>query len=149
MHVIRCYNKAADGLATKALEVKTENLRLGEERYEELRKLCRIQEKLVGNDEPVEASEARSAVSVITRSTTRRVRFADRLSNGRPTARSEESCENQEYDKCVRHAVIRPNFETRASPSAEDIDPTTVINEPRERISTAQEEETKWASHKA
>ena len=38
-HLIRCYNTAADALATEALDAKTDNFLLGEERYEELRKL--------------------------------------------------------------------------------------------------------------
>ena len=37
LHVIRCYNTAADVLVTEALEAKTNYLLLGEERYEELR----------------------------------------------------------------------------------------------------------------
>ena len=32
LHVIRCCNTAADGLATEALDTKTKNLLLGEER---------------------------------------------------------------------------------------------------------------------
>ena len=145
LHAIRCYNTAADALATEKLDAKKKKLPLGEERYKELRKLNRIKEKLVGGDKPVEAREGMPAVSVITRSTTRRVRFADQPSNGRPTARIEESGENQEYEKNVQHTVTRSIPETRASSIAEDIDPVIVQIERRERISTAQEEMTKWA----
>ena len=67
----------------QALEAKTEKLLLGEERYEELRKLNRIQEKLVGDKKPDEMIGAKPSVSVITRSITRRVRFADQLGDGR------------------------------------------------------------------
>ena len=104
----------------------------------------RIQEKLVGDEKPVEASGGMPAGYVIARSTTRRVRFADEPSNGRPAARSEDMGENQEYEKNIRHIVTRSNPETRASQNAEDVDPTTVQNEQRELISTAQDEETKW-----
>ena len=51
---------------------------------------------MIGYSKPVEFNEAITAVSVTTRITTRRVRFVDQLSNGRPTERNEESCEDQE-----------------------------------------------------
>ena len=101
LHTLRCNSTEADVLATEALDVKTANLLLGEERYEELRKLSRIQEKLVRDSKPDESSEAMPVVSAITRSTTRRARFADQLGDGRPTERSDESVGNQEYEKCV------------------------------------------------
>ena len=62
--------------------------------------LNRIQENLVGDIKAVQASEPMPALSVIKRSTTRRVRFVDQLSNGRPTARSKESCKNN-YTRSV------------------------------------------------
>ena len=108
-----------------------------------------IQENIFKVIKPVEDSEARPAVSVIIRSTTRRVRFADQPSNGSPTARSKESGENQEYENHVRNAVTRSNTETREYSNAEVIDSATVQNERRERILTAQDEEMKWADFKA
>ena len=74
LHVIRCYNTAADVLTTEELDIYTDNILIGEERYEELQKFNRIPEKLVGDDKPVDASETMPALSVITRSTTNRVR---------------------------------------------------------------------------
>ena len=54
LHVICCfYNTAADVLATEALDTKTKSMLTREGRYEDLRKLNRIQEKLVGDDKPV------------------------------------------------------------------------------------------------
>ena len=101
LHAIRCYNTAADALATEKLDAKKKKLPLGEERYKELRKLNRIKEKLVGGDKPVEAREGMPAVSVITRSTTRRVRFADQLGDGPPTERSDESVEIKNMRRVV------------------------------------------------
>ena len=87
-------------------------------------------------------------MSVITRSITRRVRFADQPGDGRPTEWSDESVENQEYETCGRRTPIQPNPDTQGSSSAEDIDPTTVQKERRERISTAQDKEMKWSDLK-
>ena len=86
---------------------------MGEERYEELQELTRIQEKLVGHGKTVDVSTTMQAVSVNTRTTTRRLRFANQFSNGRSTERNEELCENQEYEKCTGHAVTQLNPETR------------------------------------
>lgn len=47
LHVIRCFNASADTLATEALEAKSGQVVADSERLNELRKLNRIQEKLI------------------------------------------------------------------------------------------------------
>lgn len=57
----------------EALEAKKKKLLLGKERYEELRKLNQIHKMMDGHSTPEEVSEAMPALSLITRSTTRRL----------------------------------------------------------------------------
>ena len=171
LHVVRCYNAAADTLATEALEAKVGRSVFDEERMNELRMLNRIQDKLFIEDIPAKVEEDTPTISVTTRSNIRRVRFADRP-NEVPRNIVDETGGNRgvdettsnvsrkkdrdnEFEAKPRKSKVRraPSKTTITSkrvipPKADDIDPLMVQAERRERISTAQNEETKWAGLK-
>ena len=68
VRVIRCYNAAADTLATEALEAKEGRSVLDEERINELQTLNRIQDKLYMETTLAKVEEDRPTVSATTRS---------------------------------------------------------------------------------
>ena len=137
----------------------------------ELRMLNRIQDKLFIEDIPAKVEEDTPTISVTTRSNIRRVRFADRPHEV-PRNIVDETGGNRGVDETtssvsrkkdgdnefeakprkskVRRALSKTTITSKrvTPPKADDIDPLMVQAERRERISTAQNEETKWADLK-
>ena len=170
LHVMRCYNAAADKLATEALEAKAGRLVHDAEQVEKFRELNCIQEKLYADTSSANSAGEQPVVSATTRSQARRVRFNDqlleepttidkpggqRVQDVQPAGAYYKADEGEEYEAIPRRPEnTRASEHTAASsrrrkaPSAEDVDPVAVQTERRERISTAQDEEARWSDLK-
>ena len=77
LNVIRCYNAAADTLATEALETKSGQVVEDPGRLSELQNLSRIQEMLLVEPPSSKEEEKPPTITITTRRKTRRVRLAD------------------------------------------------------------------------
>ncbi|GMF24270.1 unnamed protein product [Phytophthora fragariaefolia] len=166
LHVVRLYNSAADSMATEALEAKAGRVVLSTERKAEWRALNKIPEMLYAcknsadtrgnsadgdrnsadderNSADANENSAKAAEEPSVTATTQVLENRSRPPTRRRTTRHKtEFGENQDIaERPVELGEVM-------TPDANDIDPLVIQAERRQRISTAQDEELRWADLK-